>query len=251
MPWFRMGSWASAAQLRKEPVGRLRGGHGPGLIHGSNRGVTGRVWRHVHSFRALGSRKGRWANRSTALGSDANAAAVPLLEAGLSLAIIAVRPVGTSRLTPGMKPLAGSGSSPSHRAGTDSSGCSTDLIRSCSSLRSVAARGRGRAPARAPGRCRRPRRRGGPSRPISGDARRELLLHRVRAGEVRQQRRVDVDHGAGEAVEEGRREEVHVAGEHDEARRPAPRATRPSRRRAPRGPGSRRARRPRSRRRPL
>ena len=74
------------------------------------------------------------------------------------------------------------------------------------------------------------------------------VLDRVRAGERRQQRRVDVDDRAGEAVEEGRREQVHVAGEDDEARRPAPRASRPSRRRALRGPGSRRARRPRSRR---
>ena len=37
-----------------------------------------------------------------------------------------------------------------------------------------------------------------------GDASCELLLDRVRAGELRQQRRVDVDDGAGEAVEERR-----------------------------------------------
>ena len=50
-----------------------------------------------------------------------------------------------------------------------------------------------------------------------GDAGGELLLDGVRAGELRQQRRVHVDDRAGEAIEERRREEVHVAGEHDEA----------------------------------
>ena len=52
--------------------------------------------------------------------------------------------------------------------------------------------------------------------PDSLDAGGELLLDRVRAGEAGQQRGVDVDDRVGEAVEERRCQQVHVAGEHDE-----------------------------------
>ena len=48
------------------------------------------------------------------------------------------------------------------------------------------------------------------------DARRERVLDRARARELGQQRRVDVDDPLGEAVEERRRQQVHVAGADDE-----------------------------------
>ena len=48
------------------------------------------------------------------------------------------------------------------------------------------------------------------------DAGGERVVDRVRAGEGGQQRGVDVDDAAREAVEERRRQQVHVAGEHDE-----------------------------------
>src|SRR4051794_12321588 len=44
----------------------------------------------------------------------------------------------------------------------------------------------------------------------------ERLLDGADAGEGRQQRRVDVDDALGEGAEEGRREQRHVAGQHDE-----------------------------------
>ena len=82
-----------------------------------------------------------------------------------------------------------------------SSRCSTDLIRSCrvsgvspgrTGTRSCASTG----PLSTPSSTQVHRR----ARLV--DAGGELLLHRVRAGKGRQQRRVDVHHGVGEAVEE-------------------------------------------------
>ena len=67
------------------------------------------------------------------------------------------------------------------------------------------------------------------------DARRERVVDRVRARERREQRGVDVHDAVREAREKRRREQMHVAGEHDRARRRAPRARSPSRDRAPRG----------------
>ena len=67
------------------------------------------------------------------------------------------------------------------------------------------------------------------------DAGGELFLDGVRAGERRQERGVDVDDRVREAVEEVDRQQVHVAGEHDDAHVVPVRASRPSRRRARRG----------------
>ncbi len=44
----------------------------------------------------------------------------------------------------------------------------------------------------------------------------QRLLDGAQAGEGGQERRVDVDHGVREAVEEARTEELHIAGEHDQ-----------------------------------
>ena len=50
------------------------------------------------------------------------------------------------------------------------------------------------------------------------DAVGERLLDRAETGERGQQRGVHVDDGAGEAREESLAEQLHVAGEHDQAR---------------------------------
>ena len=82
--------------------------------------------------------------------------------------------------------------------------------------------------------------------PGLGRAGGERVLDGVRPGEGGQQRRVDVDDPAREALEEARPQQVHVAGADDELDAVRRRASRPSRRRARRGRGSRRARRRRS-----
>ena len=65
----------------------------------------------------------------------------------------------------------------------------------------------------------------------------ERLLDRADAGEGGQQRRVHVDHARRRSARGSRVEQLHVAGEHDELDAVVARATPPSRRRAPRGPG--------------
>ena len=52
------------------------------------------------------------------------------------------------------------------------------------------------------------------------DARLQRLADRVEAGEVGQQRGVDVDDAVAEAGDEGRAEQLHVAGEDDEVGAP-------------------------------
>ena len=84
---------------------------------------------------------------------------------------------------------------------------------------------------------RRSRRRRRRARPRSG----------ARRGSAGSSDGVHVDDASGEAVEERRRQQVHVAGAARRARRRAPRATSPSRRRAPRGRRGSRARTSRSR----
>src|SRR3954447_25954646 len=50
-----------------------------------------------------------------------------------------------------------------------------------------------------------------------GHAGLELILDRMRAGKLGQERRMDVHHGVREAVEKCGREQVHVTGEYDDA----------------------------------
>ena len=118
--------------------------------------------------------------------------------------------------------------------------CSISLMRACS-VSAVSSPWTGRAPARGSGRCRRPRRRGARSRRTRRPRPRAAPRPRARRGTPAGAKgaRSRPRPGSGRGT---RRQEVHVAGEHDEVDAVAREASRPSRRRASRGRERRRAR---------
>ncbi len=165
----------------------------------------------------------------------------------------AVPPLATSSQSSSASPsrelveprLVVDGDQRAHSSRTTTSGssrCSTAWMRS-RSVSAVSPAAPGTAPGDHRARCRRPRRRVDGRRRSSRDAGRERVLDRVRARELRQQRRVDVDDPAREALEEACGEELHVAGADDELDAVLLEPVGHRQCRAPRGRRSRRARR--------